>query len=263
MIIRAGSWVRRGLLVLVATVGFADASARAQYNPGALAGPVAPLPQLPPKGAWGTVIMANNKWIVIQNRQGQQFPIAMQGVAQFLIRWPTTPNALTPRSVVEAIGKDVGSNTLVTDHVDVYEGAAQSLVTPTLRSLLDNTNRPVTTIDPSYSRSINAFDIAEQYTMYGWAFPVAPGDQGIPARLYAVGTVANVNPLRLHVPGNNIVAVLPASADFSMWQVTRGSSSMAKKGDIAFMMPMQVTPKSLVLSQLVIVKKIPLSQFVP
>ena len=56
--------------------------------------------------------MANNKWIVVQNQQGQQFPIAMQGVAQFLIRWPTTPNALTPSSLVEAIGEDVGSNTL-------------------------------------------------------------------------------------------------------------------------------------------------------
>ena len=37
MIIRAGSWVRRGLLVLVAAVGLADTPARAQYNPGPMA----------------------------------------------------------------------------------------------------------------------------------------------------------------------------------------------------------------------------------
>ncbi len=263
MIIRAGSWIRRGLLVLVAAVGLPDTPARAQYNPGPMAGTGAPLPQLPPKGAWGEVIMANTKWIVIQNQQGQQFPIAMQEVQQFLIRWPTTPNALTPRSLVEAIGADVGSNTLRAEHIDVYEGPAQALVTPNLRSLLDNNNRPVTTIDPSYSRSINAFDVGEQSSMYGWAFPVAPGIQGIPARLYAVGTVANLNPLRLNVPGNNIATVLPASGTISMTQVTRGASSFAKKGDLAFMMPIQVMPKSLVLSQLVVYKKIPLSQFVP
>ena len=75
--------------------------------------------------------------------------------------------------------------------------------------------------------------------------------------------MANLNPLRLNVPGNNIATVLPASGNISMTQVTRGSSSFAKKGDLAFMMPMEVTPKSLVLSQLVLYKKIPLNQFVP
>ena len=99
--------------------------------------------------------------------------------------------------------------------------------------------------------------------MYGWAFPVPPGNPGIPARLYAVGTVAGLNPLRLNVPGNNFATVLPAAGNITMTQVTRGSSTFVKKGDLAFMMPMEVTPKSLVLSQLVIWKKIPLSQFVP
>ncbi len=264
MIIRVGSWVRCGLLLgLVAAVGLPDTPARAQYNPGPMAGLGAPLPDLPPNGAWGEVIMANSKWIVVQNQQGQQFPIAMQGVAQFLIRWPTTPEALSPRSLVEAIGVDVGSNTLRAEHIDVYEGPAQSLVAPTLRSLLDNNNRPVTTIDPGYNRSINAFDVGEQNSMYGWAFPVAPGTQGIPARLYAVGAVADLNPLRLSVPGNNVATVLPAGESISMTQVTRGSSSFARKGDLAFMMPMEVTPKSLILSQLVLYKKIPLSKFAP
>lgn len=263
MIIRTGSWVCHGLLVLVAAVGLPDTPARAQYNPGPSAGLGAPLPQLPPKGAWGEVIMANNQWIVVQNQQGQQFPIAMERVQQFLIRWPTTPDALTPRSLVEAMGQDVGSNTLRAEHIDVYEGPAQSLVTPILRSLLDSNNRPVTTIDPGYNRSINAFDVGEQNSMYGWAFPVAPGSQGIPARLYAVGPVAGLNPLRLNVPGNNIATVLPAAGNISMTQVTRGSSSFARKGDLAFMMPINVEPKTLVLSQLVLYKKISLSQFVP
>src|SRR4051794_29716100 len=100
MIIRAGSWVRCGLLALVAGAGLADTPTRAQYNPGPVGGIVAPLPQLPPKGVWGEVIMVNNKWIVIQNQTGQQFPVSLQGVAQFMIRWPTSLDALTPRSVV-------------------------------------------------------------------------------------------------------------------------------------------------------------------
>ena len=178
-----------------------------------------------------------------------------------MIRWPTSLNALTPRSLVEAIGVDRGSNTLIADEVLVYEGPAQSLVTPDLRSLLGNSNRPVTATDPGYFRNVNAFDVGEQYSMYGWAFPVPPGNGT--ARLHAVGTVANLNPLRLRVPGNNFATVLPPAGNIPVTQVTRGSASFVKKGDLAFMMPTQVTPKSLILSQLVIWKKIPLSQFVP
>jgi len=265
MIIRAGSWVRCGLLALVAGVGLADTPAQAQYNSGPMGGIVAPLPQLPPQGVWGEVIMVNNKWIVVQNNLGQQFPISMRGSEQalFVIRWPTSLDALTPRSLVEATGADQGSNTLIADEVLVYEGQAQSLVTPELRSLLGNSNRPVTATDPGYFRGVNAFDVGEQYSMYGWAFPVPPGNAGA-ERLHAVGTVANLSPLQLHVPGNRIATIIPPSGgNIPVTQVTRGSSSFVRKGDLAFMMPMEVTPKSLLLSQLVIWKKIPLSQFVP
>jgi len=261
MVIGAGSWVRRGLVVLVAAVGLPGTPARAQYNPGAGVLRL-PLPQLPPQGAWGEVILANNRWIVIQNQQGQQFPISTQKVQQFLIRWPTSPNALTPSSVIEAIGLDTGSNTVRTDHIDVFEGPAQSLVTPKLQSLLAN-NRAVTTIDPAYNRSINAFDVGEQYSMYGWAFPIAPGGQGTGARLHAIGTVAGLNPLRLNVPGNNIATILPAAGTMSMTQVTLGAPSYVKKGDLAFIMPISVEPRSLVLSQLVIYKRMPFSQYIP
>ena len=75
--------------------------------------------------------MANKRWMVVQNNFGQQFPIEMDAVAQFLIRWPTRLDALTGQSVVEAIGPDQGNNTLATDHVDVFEGADRDLVQPT------------------------------------------------------------------------------------------------------------------------------------
>src|SRR6516162_9994910 len=38
------------------------------------------LPQLPPQGAWGEVINATPRWIVIQNHSGQQFPIALDDI---------------------------------------------------------------------------------------------------------------------------------------------------------------------------------------
>jgi len=223
-------------------------------------GPVA-LPPTPPQGAWGEVIMANNKWVVVQNHQGQQFPIATDAVGQFLVRWPITLAGLTQESVVEAIGQDMGSNVLSTEHVDVFEGTDRSLVSPTYTILLPN-NRLVTTIDPGFNRFMNGFDIGSQNLLYGWAYPVAPNQLAIPARLHAVGNVIGVNPLRLNVLGNNFVTVAPADpAGLTVTQMTRGNSNFAEKGDLVFLMPTELTPRSVVLSQLVLYKKIPLRQF--
>src|SRR5580658_1610045 len=78
------------------------------------------LPQLPPQGAWGEVINVTSQWIVIQNHSGQQYPIAANEIGEFLVRWPTSLDALGPNSVVEAVGHDAGSNTVEVNHVDVF-----------------------------------------------------------------------------------------------------------------------------------------------
>src|SRR3954451_1041348 len=65
------------------------------------AGGLVPLPPPPPRGAWGEVIMANERWIVVQNHEGQQFPIAAESINQFLVRWPTNFESLTNQSWVE------------------------------------------------------------------------------------------------------------------------------------------------------------------
>jgi hypothetical protein len=205
--------------------------------------------------------MANNKWVVVQNHQGQQFPIAADAVGQFLVRWPLTLDSLTQASVVEAIGQDMGSNVLSTEHVDVFEGTDRSLVSPTYTSLLPN-NRLVTTIDPGFNRFMNGFDIGSQNLLYGWAYPVAPNQLAIPARLHAVGNAIGVNPLRLSVLGNNFVTVVPAdAAGLNVTQMTRGTSTIAEKGDLVFLMPTELTSRTVVLSQLILYKKIPLRQF--
>jgi len=49
----------------------------------------------------------------------------------------------------------------------------------------------------------------------------------------------------------------------TMTEVTRGSLIDARKGDFAFMLPLQIAPRGLILSQLVLYKQIPLAQFNP
>jgi hypothetical protein len=237
------------------------ANANANANGQGLAEEPTAIPPTPPQGAWGEVIMANTKWLVVQNHQGQQFPIATDSVGQFLIRWPYDVNQLDQESVIEAIGPDFGSNTMRTDHIDVFEGSDRNLVTPTYTSLLPN-NRLVTTIDPGFNRFMNGFDIGSQNLLYGWAYPVAPGEEGIPARLHVVGNAIGNSPIRVNVLGNNFATILPTEAgNLSVTQVTRGNPSFAQKGDLAYLMPTEMTPRSVVLSQLVLYKKIPLRQF--
>ncbi|WP_422924688.1 hypothetical protein [Singulisphaera sp. PoT] len=265
MKIGVGSWTRVGLALLaLATIPGSRAWSQAYPGPyvNLTAGGLTPLPPPPPKGAWGEVIMSNSKWLVVQNHEGQQFPISWESVSQYLVRWPTNAAALTNRSLIEAIGLDLGSNTVRTDHLDVYEGTDQTLVTATNKSVLP-TNSVVTTIDPTFNRFMNAFDIAGQNTLYGWAYPIDPGTNGIPGQLYVVGNALGLDPLRVGTPGNNVATIVPdASGSFTMTQVTRGTQSFAEKGDIVFLTPVDLNPKSLVLNQLVVYKKIPRSRFV-
>jgi hypothetical protein len=219
------------------------------------------LPQLPPQGAWGEVINVTTRWIVMQNHSGQQYPISIDGVGEFLVRWPTTVDRLTPQSVVEAVGRDVGSNVLQAPHVDVFEGSDRTLVSPTVNSLLPN-NAQVTVVDPTFNRLMNAWDYAGQSMLYGWAYPVPTGIEGIPSRVHVVGTVVSRVPLQLSVPGNNIATIAAAAdGEFSISQVTRGSINYVRKGDYAFMMPLEIRPRGLILSQLVLYKSLPLREF--
>ena len=225
------------------------------------------LPQLPPDGAWGEVINVTPRWIVVQNHSGQQFPIAIEDVQEFLIRWPTSMNDLDGRSLVEAVGQDAGSNVVRVNHVDVFNGSNRTLVAPTYNSILPN-NMVVTTIDPGFNRFMNPWDYAGQNLLYGWAYPVPANLSGIPSRLHVVGNVLDRNPqgqmMHIGLPGNNFATIAPDdTGQMTMTEVTRGSSNYARKGDFAFMMPLQITPRSLILTQLVLYKQIPLPRFNP
>lgn len=219
------------------------------------------LPPAPPEGAWGEVINATDRWIVLQNHVGQQFPIATEDIQEFLIRWPGRADLISAQALVEAIGFSPGSNIIRTGHVDYFEGADRTLVAPTYAEVLPN-NMAVTTLDPGFNRYMNAWDYAGQNLLYGWAYPVPPGINGNPARLHVVGALVLPQPMRLIVPGNIVATILPEDAGgMTVTQITRGDSRYVRKGDYAFLMPIEARLRGLRLAQLVVYKQVPLRQF--
>jgi hypothetical protein len=86
--------------------------------------------------------------------------------------------------------------------------------------------------------------------------------------MHVVGNAVNLAPVRLGVPGNNIVTLLPSTPDgMTITQVTFGTNSFARKGDLVYLKPIQgrnpAGEKSLMLSQAVLYKKVRRDQFVP
>ena len=118
------------------------------------------------------------------------------------------------------------------------------LVAPTFQSLFQN-NPQVTAIDPGLNRFTSPWNYGSQYMLYGWAYPVSPAALGIPSRLHVVGNAINRSPLQLSIPpGNNIATVIPAAGEqFSVTQVTRGDIAYVRKGDYAFLLPQEITPR--------------------
>jgi hypothetical protein len=212
------------------------------------------LPQLSPDGEWAEIINATPRWVVIQNQTGQQYPIAVDDLGEFLVRWPSSVDQLGNQSVVEGFGQDLGSNIVETPHVDVFEGGDQALVAPTYYNSLLPTNAMI----------LNAWDYFGQGSLYGLAFPTSPSMLGVPVSLHVAGNVVNRAPLQVSIPGNNIATVVPpAGRQLSVTRVTRGASSYIRKGDYAFFVPKEITPKGLVLSQFILYKTIPFPLFNP
>jgi hypothetical protein len=207
-------------------------------------------PSVPRDGDWAEVIMTNGRWMVLQNAQGQQFPLSFGDIRQFVIRWPTRLDLVDPTAFLEATGVNAGSNQLRTNHIDVYEGTARTLVTPTVLTLF------------GANRVLTPFDVSQQST-YGTIFPMMPFEYAIPPRLHVVGNILGVDPLRVGVDGNNWAIILPADdGGLSMTQVTLGTPTYVKKGDLVYYIPDNAGPKSLVVTRAILYKKVPLREYV-
>lgn len=254
-----------GLMAAMASRAPAQQLAGANRNPNGvdLAQGAQTLPPPPPQGAWGEVIMANSKWLVLQNHQGQQFPIATDAIGQFLIRWPITVRDLTPESIAEAIGEDLGGNVVQTEHVDIFEGQDQRLVTPTFMTMVAS-SKVWASIDPTFNQYMsNDGGVGAQNYTNGWSYPMMAGMYGrVNLVTHVVGNVVGISPLQISILATNRATVEPVNpATFTMTQVTRGDTAFAEKGDLVYLMPTNLTPRSVTLSQLVLYKKMPLRQF--
>jgi len=205
-------------------------------------------PKVEPQGDWGEVIMANARWVVLQNSQGQQLPLSYDQIRQFVVRWPTRLDLIAADAFLEVTGVDIGSNQVRTNHIDVYEGKDRTMVTPTMLRLF------------GANRVLTPFDL-EQAQLYGTVIPFSPAEMNIPPRVHAVGTVQGLDPLRVGVEGNNWVAVLPAEDGLDMTQVTPGTPTYVKKGDVVYFIPEAANAKSLAVSRLILYKKMTLRAY--
>lgn len=214
------------------------------------------------EGQWAQVINVTPRWIVIEDEEGKQYPIASDRIRQFLIRWPSSTELLTPASVVEVTGPDAGSNVIVSDHVDQFEGDAQSLVSPTVNNYYNNYGF---NFNYGYNQTLAPWNVAPmtsfQSTFYGMPYGYAP-----PLPLHVVGRVlpgVPGGPVRVSGAGDNWFTLSPSAGGMSVTQVTIGNNSYARKGDLVFLILDNVSPRSLDIAQLILYKKIPLRSFQP
>lgn len=209
-------------------------------------------PWIPPRGEWLQVLTATDRWLVLQNERGQQFPVAYDAVGQFLMRWPSALERIAPDDLVEVTGLDLGNNQVGTDQVDIYKGGARQLVTPTIQQIL-GFNRVMTPFDWERQRT---FGINLQYIL-------TPEEQLMPARLHMVAPAANLQPLQLMSGGNNVITVVPGMNGAAVTEVSQGSPRFVEPGDMAYVVPLpqQSGPRSLSLGRLVIYKGVGVDQF--
>jgi hypothetical protein len=247
------------LVLALALAGFTlapDGRAEAQVAPGAGAlvstRGGARTPYFPPAGGWAQVLTATDKWLVLLNEDGQQFPVSYDSVNLFAMRWPISPLALTPNDLVEVTGINMGTNQVAADHVDIYRGAARNLVQPTYQHII------------GYNRILTPFDMEEQQLLgQNLRFWLLPGEEFLPARIHVVGPALNSAPVQVGTYGNNLLTVINGAGVPDMTEVTQGVPSYVRPGDLAYVVPVpqRATTRSLAISELVVYKDVPVEVF--
>jgi hypothetical protein len=214
--------------------------------------PVGFLPMTPPapRGEWGEIITATPKWLVVQNEQGQQFPIAADSIRQFLIRWPSSTAALTPQSMVEVNGLGMPNDSIYAEHLDVYEDSARTLVSPTVLG------------SHGFRRDIQGYEV-DMLNTNGITNFWTPQEWMTPNRMHVVGNPVANDPVRLAVFGSNPITVLTNVDGLTVTQITQGSNSYAKRGDLVYVESEGAETRGLDVTRLVLYKKMPIHQFTP
>ncbi len=200
---------------------------------------------IPRQGSWAEVLSTSSKgWLVLQDAEGRQYPVGVDAIKQFLIRWPTSPDRISPEALVEANGVNLGSNMIGTDHVDVYEQDARGLVSPTVQNIV------------GLNRVLTPWDV-DQINTYGARYFMMPGEQNLPTRVHIVGPLNSLDPFRIAAANNISYAIQPGMGGLSMSRITLGSAELARRGDLVYYVADEAQPKSLIMSLLVLYKKTP------
>lgn len=207
---------------------------------------------------WGRILTVTPRWVVIQNDEGKQYPVSIDAIGLFLIRWPTTIDRVSPSALVEATGFDRGTNAVMTDHLDVYEGSARSLVTPGFM-LLRGSAFFYRTYDFTGNMS------ASLGMPFGTANPATDPtlNPAAPALVHMVGPLGSINPASVQIPGNNAYMILPSPSGITVSQITPGNSGLLKPGDLVYLSVFEMRPRSLVLDQMIVYKTMPMDRFAP
>ena len=245
----ASSRCPASILLAIAFVPGSRAGAQVVYqDPGQLMSGMQ-APRFAPSGDWAEIVTITPKWLVIQNEKGQQFPVALDSVGEFVIRWPIDPARITPNAMVETTGLDLGTNQVRTDHIDVFEREGRMLVQPVYQQII------------GFGRTPTTFDIQNQNT-YGVRIPLLPGEDQLPNRLHVAGPIVGLDPVRISMGGNNAMTVLPAATGLSFNEVTPGVVALLRPGDLVYVIPTDMTPKTLIVGQMVAYKAVTKQQFV-
>ncbi len=211
-------------------------------------------PQKPtPPGFWCQVIMANSKWVVLQDEEGRQYPLSSQAIGQFLVRWPSNLASIGAQSMLEVSGNDLNPNAMSTDHIDIFESDAYSLV-----------STPFVMSNYGFTPFVNPASFAVQNVLSGLNMitnPVVIGELTLPSVRTVVGRAESVSPLRISIGSNNSVLIQPMNdAGISMTRVTLGNTGIAAPGDVVFISATAMNTKSLAATQVVLYKRISYAQ---
>jgi hypothetical protein len=210
-------------------------------------------------GQWAEVITATPRWLIVADEDGRQYPIASDRVRQFLIRWPSSTTTFTNASMIEVTGPDAGSNVIIAEHIDQYEGTARTLVTPTVNNFYNNYGF---NYNYGYSQTMAPWNVAPMTTFQSTYFGM-PFGYATPLPLHIVGVALANDPVRISGAGENWYTIQPSSNGMTVTQVTTGDNSFARRGDLVFLILDSMSPRSLDVSQMVLYKKIPIGAFRP
>lgn len=198
---------------------------------------------------WAEVLSVSPRWVVLQSAEGRQYPVSTGAMGRFIVRWPILPSMISSTALVEAEGQSPSVNVVLTSAVEVYEGAARGMVSPTY----------ITPTDAGILRQYDAtytfgFDSLNQFwSMYPSQPAVAM--QNVPLLTYIVAPVVNLFPLMLSSPSNQAIQIAPANGQaFRLTRIVMGTLDQLEPGDLVYASPNFANPKGMGLSGIIVYK---------